>query len=278
MMKPFLKWAGGKTQLLDEINKVLPSEYSSYFEPFLGGGAVFLSLRPQKAIVSDINPQLIHTYIVIRDHFDDLCSAIDAIDNGNPCSKELYYSVRSSFNDNIYQGKYSIDMAAQLIWLNHHCFNGLYRTNKKGGFNTPWNRTEKFIPSYDRDNLRDISSYLMNNNIDIRCASYVDVLDMPVKGDVVFLDPPYVPVGKYGDFKRYSKEQFYDNDQIELAQKVKFLNDKQVFFCLTNSNADLVHQLYSDFDIRIIKTHRNINSKGAGRFGEDAIVIPRRTN
>lgn len=277
-MKPFLKWAGGKTQLLDEIHKVLPLKYDTYYEPFLGGGAVLLSLHPEKAVVSDINPQLIHTYKMIRDKVDDLCSAIDDLDKGKPCSKELYYSVRDSYNENILGERYSVEMAAQLIWLNHHCFNGLYRTNKTGGFNTPWNRTEKFVPSYDRDNLKEISVYLTNNDVDIRCTSYVEVLMLPVKGDLVFLDPPYVPVGKYGDFKRYSKEQFYDDDQIELARNVKRLNDNHVFFCLTNSNADLVHQLYSDYEIQIIKTHRNINSKGAGRFGEDAIVIPGRTN
>ena len=277
-MKPFLKWAGGKTQLLDEIAKVLPLEYRTYYEPFLGGGAVFLSLHPKKAVVSDINPQLIHTYKMIRDHVDDLCSAIDAIDNGKSCSKELYYAVREQYNRKIEDEDYCVDMAAQLIWLNHHCFNGLYRTNKKGGFNTPWNRTERFVSSYDRDNLLEIADYLSQNDIEIKCAGYVDVLGLPREGDLVFLDPPYVPVGKYGDFKRYSKEQFYDQDQKELAEKVRLLDKNKVFFCLTNSNAELVHQLYGDFDIRIIQTHRNINSKGAGRFGEDAIVIPRRTN
>lgn len=277
-MRPFLKWAGGKTQLLDEIYKVLPSKYNTYYEPFLGGGAVFLSLEPSKAIVSDINPQLVHTYLMIRDKVDDLCQAIDDIDKGCQCSKELYYSIRDSYNTNISDERYSVEMAAQLIWLNHHCFNGLYRTNRQGRFNTPWNRTEKFIPSYDKDNLKEISDFLSNNEIEIKCSSYTEILEFPVEGDLVFLDPPYVPVGKYGDFKRYSKEQFYDEDQIELAQRVKSLNEQNVYFCLTNSNADLVHQLYSDYEIHIIKTHRNINSKGAGRFGEDAIVIPRRAN
>lgn len=277
-MKPFLKWAGGKTQLIEEIRKVLPSHYSVYYEPFLGGGAIFLDLRPTKAIVSDINPQLIHTYKIIKDSVEDLCSAIDRIDSNKPCSKELYYSIRDCYNTNILNKNYSIEMAAQLIWLNHHCFNGLYRTNRRGEFNTPWNRTERYIPSYDGDNLMEISHYLSSNDIEIRCSSYVDILDMPTEGDLVFLDPPYVPVGKYGDFKRYSKEQFYDEDQIELSNLVNALDKRNVFFCLTNSNAELVHNLYSDYSITIIKTHRNINSKGAGRFGEDAIVIPRRTN
>lgn len=277
-MKPFLKWAGGKTQLLEEIHKVLPSTYDVYYEPFLGGGAVFLSLQPSKAVVSDINPQLIYTYKAIRNSVDELCCAIDDIDKGGKCSKELYYSVREAYNKNISSDNYSVEMAAQLIWLNHHCFNGLYRTNRKGEFNTPWNRTERYTPSYEKANLREISLYLLNNDIEIRCSSYIDVLELPVVGDLVFLDPPYVPVGKYGDFKRYSKEQFYDDDQKELADIVKALDKKNVFFCLTNSNADLVHQLYSEFNIKIVNTHRNINSKGAGRFGEDAIVIPRRTN
>lgn len=277
-MKPFVKWAGGKTQLLDDIKNNTPKKYNTYYEPFLGGGAVFLELKPEKAIVSDVNPQLINAYVSIKNSVNDLMEAIDNIDKGETCSKEMYYNVRERYNDFIREGVDSVEASAFMIWLNHHCFNGLYRTNKQGFFNTPWNKTEKVIPSYERDNLLEISAFLNNNDITIICEDYKTVLERPEKGDFVFLDPPYVPVGKYGDFKRYTKAQFYESDQIELANMIKKITEKGVDICLTNSNTELVRSLYADFNIEVVSTHRNINSKGDSRVGEDAIITCRGTD
>ncbi len=271
-MKPFVKWAGGKTQLLDDIKKVVPSSYSRYYEPFLGGGAVLLYLMPKTATVSDANPHLINAYLSIKDNVHDLMQIIDDIDCGQNCSAELYYSVRDKYNEHIKNNVNDISTAAYFLWLNHHCFNGLYRTNKFGEFNTPWNRTVGFRASYDKTNLLEISAYLQSADISIICSDYKDVMTQARSGDFIFLDPPYDPVGEYGDFKRYTKNQFYEKDQTELCELIKQAHGNNISFCLTNSNTELIRSLYRDFNITVIKTHRNINSHGGKRFGEDAII------
>jgi len=271
-MKPFVKWAGGKTQLLEDIRLVVPKEYNKYYEPFLGGGAVLFDLKPKHAVVSDANPQLINAYLAIRDNVYELMDYIDSIDKKGEVTKELYYSIREKFNDHIRNGITTTETAALLIWLNHHCFNGLYRTNRAGEFNTPWNRTTQIKGSYERENLIEISNYFRDQDIEIICEDYKSIMVLPQRGDFVFIDPPYDPVGKYGDFKRYTKNQFYEQDQIELAQYITNLRSMNVYFCLTNSNTDLIQELYKECKINVIRTHRNINSKGKGRFGEDAII------
>ncbi len=271
-MKPFVKWAGGKTQLLEDIRKVVPHEYRTYFEPFLGGGAVFLDIKPERAVVSDINPQLINAYVSIRDDVQGLMARIDDLDKDQRVTQESYYAARDKYNDYIRNDICSLDSAALMIWINHHCFNGLYRTNREGLFNTPWNRTESHRLSYERDNLLEIADYLRNNDITLLCEDYKKVLSRASEGDFAFLDPPYDPVGKYSDFKRYAKNQFYENDQRELSVCIKDAVDRGVKFCLTNSNTDLIHGLYDEYNFLVIQTHRNINSRGEDRFGEDAII------
>lgn len=270
-MKPFIKWAGGKTQLLEEIRPYIPSQYNCYYEPFLGGGALFFDVAPKKAFVSDANEQLIDAYINIRDNLQILIDSLRKLDSVS-CSDQFYYDIRNRYNEKIEKKDHDVMTTAYLIWLNHHCFNGLYRTNKKGGFNTPWNKDTEIKPSFDEKNLTDISNYLNENEIVIQCADYQDALKLPEEGDFVFLDPPYVPVGKYGDFKRYTKDQFYESDQRRLSDIVSEMRKKGVMVCLTNSNTELVKELYANFKIQVIKTHRNVNSKGNHRFGEDAII------
>lgn len=274
-MKPFIKWAGGKTQLLDIIRMHTPARYSTYYEPFLGGGAVLFDQKPKRAIVSDANEQLIHAYRIIRDNANELIRILNDLDGVNRITQDLYYDKRARYNQLIAQNDKGIEIVALLIWLNHHCFNGLYRTNRKGQFNTPWNRTETCKPSFDEKNILEISQYLNENDVDIRCDDYKNIMSLPLEGDYVFLDPPYDPIGKYGDFKRYTKEQFYEEDQKELAAIVMELISKGVHICLTNSNTDLIRELYKECSITVEKTHRNINSKGKGRFGEDAIITAR---
>lgn len=271
-MRPFVKWAGGKTQLLSDIRPNIPSSYGRYYEPFVGGGAVFLDEMPQHATISDANPQLINAYISIRDDLMSLTERLDDLDDVSEYTDTYYYDIRDRYNDMISNDVCSTESTAYMIWLNHHCFNGLYRTNRKGLFNTPWNRSKKQKDSYDMDNLRQISYYLQTNDIRIKCEDYSEVLKEPQKDDFVFLDPPYVPVGKYGDFRRYTKEQFYEEDQEELSECIRDLVGKGVNICLTNSNTDLVKKLYDGFHYTVVSSHRNINSIGNGRYGEDAII------
>lgn len=196
-VKPFLKWAGGKTQLLDELNKYIPLNYNKYIEPFIGGGALFFSLGSNESVIADSNRELIITYKQVRDNVEDVISILKSFEH----TEEFYYNIRSMITDDLEKDF----RAARLIYLNKTCFNGLYRVNKKGLFNVPYGKGKgKFL---QKTVLREASESLQNTQI--INADYLDVLQQYAEpNDFIFLDPPYYPVGKYSDFKRYTKEFF----------------------------------------------------------------------
>lgn len=261
--KPILKWAGGKSQMLKYILPLVPNYSGRYIEPFLGGGAVYFALNPSDAIISDSNPELINMYREVAEHVDEVIFYLKKYKN----NKELFYKVRSENWEKLPKA----EAAARMIFLNKTCFNGLYRVNKKGNFNTPFGNYENPVIC-DEERLREASSILSKTTL--LCGDYLDILKNNAKsGDFVFLDPPYVPVGKYGDFKRYTKEQFYDQNQIELAEEVKRLISLGCYVILTNSNHPLCRELYSDFKYEIVPTRRSISSNSNTRNGEDIIVI-----
>lgn len=261
--KPVLKWAGGKTQMLKYILPLIPNYNGRYIEPFFGGGAVYFALNPDNAIISDSNPELINMYEQIANNVEDVINYLNKYKN----DKELFYSVREQIWENLPKA----EAAARMIFLNKTCFNGLYRVNKKGKFNTPFGNYKNPVIC-DEDRLRDASKMLSKTTL--VCGDYLDVLKRYAKsGDFVFLDPPYVPVGKYGDFKRYTKEQFYDQDQIKLANEVKRLVKLGCYVILTNSNHPLCRKLYAEFNYEIVPTRRSISSDSKTRKGEDIIVI-----
>ena len=262
VMKPIMKWAGGKSQLLKEIIPRMPASYKKYIEPFFGGGALFFAINPEHAIISDSNPELINVYTEVANHVDEVIEKLSLYKN----TKELFYETRKIDWNTLSP----VEAAARTLFLNKTCFNGLYRVNKKGEFNTPYGRYKN--PTIcNADHLREASEILQKATI--ICGDYIDVLEQYAeKGDFVFLDPPYVPVSEYGDFKRYTKEQFYEKDQRNLAEEVVRLRDRGCYVLLTNSNHELVHELYGDFNIDVIKTKRSISSKGSARKGEDVIV------
>ena len=169
-MHPFLKWAGGKTQILPLICENIPSDYHAYYEPFLGAGSVLLHLHPRKAIVNDINPFLINCYIQIRDSLKDVLEGLEYLDSKD-CDAFFYAFIRDEYNDKIEDNELDADAATYFIWLNKHCFNGLYRVNRHGFFNVPWNKKGR-IASYSKRNLEIISSYLNNADIDINCTDF----------------------------------------------------------------------------------------------------------
>ena len=260
--KPILKWAGGKSQLLGELLSRMPKYCGKYIEPFFGGGALYFALQPEKAIISDSNPELINMYRQVTESVDAVISKLKEYKN----IKEAFYEVRSLDWTKLTE----VDAAARTIYLNKTCFNGLYRVNKNGGFNTPFGRY-KNPKICDEDNLKMASDVLKKANI--VCGDYLDVLQEYAKsGDFIFLDPPYIPITKNSDFKRYTKEQFYEDDQRSLAAEVKRLKEMGCYVILTNSNHPLVHELYEDFQIDIVETKRAISSKGNSRTGEDTIV------
>lgn len=261
-VKPILKWAGGKTQMLSDLLSKVPFSYGRYIEPFLGGGAMFFALQPENAIIADSNPELINMYRQVSDHVDDVIQYLEQYEN----TKERFYAVRSQK----WEALPAAEAAARTIFLNKTCFNGLYRVNKKGDFNVPYGKYAN--PRIcDRDALYSASAVL--KKAEILCSDYFLVLEHYAKeGDFIFLDPPYLPVSEYSDFKRYTKEQFYEEDHVELAKIIMRLHERGCHVILTNSNHPLVHELYAPFTIDIVHTKRYISCRGSSRQGEDIIV------
>lgn len=264
--KPILKWAGGKQQLWQEIVRHFPTDYNKYIEPFIGGGAIFFGLSPDKAILSDSNAELTNLYTVVRDHLDELIQYLNTYEN----NETFYYQMRDLRVENLSE----IERAARTIYLNKTCFNGLYRVNKKGAFNVPYGKN-KNPRICDVDSLTAASLALQNKSI--ITGDYLEVLRNHAEpGDLVYLDPPYLPISQYSDFKRYTKEFFYEEDHVRLANEVKRLYELGCTIVLTNSNHPLVYDLYSDYKLEIHKTRRYINSDSNKRTGEDVIVVAER--
>lgn len=260
--KPILKWAGGKTQLLDDLLPKVPASYGRYIEPFLGGGAMFFALQPENAVIADSNPELINMYREVADHVENVIQCLKRYEN----TSEMFYAVRSQEWTTLPEA----EAAARTIFLNRTCFNGLYRVNKQGQFNVPYGKY-KNPRICDEAGLRAASEAL--KKADILCDDYLLVLEHYAQpGDFVFLDPPYLPVSEYADFKRYTKEQFYEGDHIELAKMIMTLHERGCHIILTNSNHPLVHELYAPFNIDVIQTKRHISCNGSTRKGEDVIV------
>ena len=260
--KPILKWAGGKTQMLGDLIPKVPTSYGRYIEPFFGGGAMFFALQPENAVVADSNPELINMYRQVADHVDDVINYLKEYEN----TSEMFYAVRSLEWTSLPKA----EAAARTIFLNKTCFNGLYRVNKQGRFNVPFGKY-KNPKICDEDGLRAASEVL--KKAEILCGDYLLVLEHYAQpGDFVFLDPPYLPTSEYSDFKRYTKEQFYEEDHVELAKMIMTLHERGCHVILTNSNHPLVHELYAPFTIDVIQTKRYISCNGSTRKGEDVIV------
>jgi len=259
---PFLKWAGGKTQLIPFLERYIPQNYSRYIEPFLGGGALFFNLLPKNSILSDSNWELINAYIAVRDNLDLLLKELLKFEN----TEEKYYQVREKNPLEMNE----VEAAARMIYLNKTCFNGLYRVNKQGRFNVPYGKREntKFI---DIETLTKASKALQGTLI--LQGDYLEILSMYAqKNDFIFLDPPYYPAGGFSDFKRYTKEFFYENDHIELRNKVLELVDRGCYVVLTNSNTEFVRDLYKGLSFEIVETRRNISCDPKTRMGQDIII------
>lgn len=262
MAKPILKWAGGKTQMLGDLLPKVPKSYGRYIEPFFGGGAMFFALQPENAIIADSNPELINMYRQVAENVDEVISYLKKYEN----TSEMFYAVR----EQDWMCLPKAEAAARTIFLNRTCFNGLYRVNKQGKFNVPYGKYAN--PRIcDEEGLKAASKAL--KKADILCGDYLLVLEHYAEaGDFVFLDPPYLPISEYADFKRYTKEQFYEEDHVELAKMIMRLQERGCHVVLTNSNHPLVHELYAPFTIDVIQTKRHISCNGSTRKGEDVIV------
>ncbi len=248
--------------MLGELLPRVPKNYNRYIEPFFGGGALFFSLKPENSIIADSNPELINMYLQVANHLDDVIEHLQKYEN----TSEMFYDVRSLDWESLPKA----EAAARTIYLNKTCFNGLYRVNKSGQFNTPFGNY-KNPKICDTDALRLASEELKKATI--LCGDYQLVIEHYAQpGDFVFLDPPYLPISQNSDFKRYTKEQFYEDDHVELAKMINILHERGCYVILTNSNHPLVHQLYEQYKIEIIQTKRHISCHGDTRKGEDVIV------
>lgn len=260
---------GGKRSVFkNHLINHLPKNYQNYLEPFLGGGAVLAHLKPQKAIVNDLNSNLINVYQSIKINPNKLMKYLDKYKQDH-CYENYYKNRQKIIKNNILR-------AANFIYLNKACFNGLYRVNSKNLFNVPWNgKLKKELTLYSKNNLLNWNKYLLENNIIILNLDYLLVLDQACKNDFVYCDPPYDYEENTNSFTAYTKAGFNQKNQIELANKLKKLHKLGVKWMVSNHNTTLIQKLYKDFNIIPILTNRNINSKGNARklTGKEVVVI-----
>lgn len=269
-MTPVLKWAGGKTQLLELITAKMPKNHNRYFEPFIGGGAVCLAVTPKQAFINDTNEQLINMYTQIKNNVHDVMAFVNELDQ-TPCDKEFYYSIRERYNQKIASHALDAECAALMIWINKHCFNGLYRVNGKGLFNVPYNNKMNG-KSIDEDNMLAIADYLKNENVTITCCDFEEACEDVSAGDFVYFDSPYVPVSNTADFTDYTKDGFLLEDHERLAKLFRRLDSIGAFVMLSNNDVPLVHELYEGYNIESIDVKRMINRNAKKRTGKEVLI------
>ena len=271
--KPFVKWAGGKRQLLAELEKNFPKQFGTYFEPFLGGGAVLFDLLAKKpnikCSVSDLNSDLVLAYVTIRDKLGRLIESLENHSkNYHKDSTNYYYEVRKQ------EPKSQIEKVSRLLFLNKTCFNGLYRVNSKGKFNVPLGRyTNPNI--VNRENLITASKFLQSEKIKISCRDFESILKDAKKGDFVYFDPPYQPVSDTANFTSYTHRDFTEDDLQRLADLANQLNSKGAHVLLSNSNTKIVKKIFSSkkWKVKEIAVNRAINSNSQKRTGHKEILI-----
>ncbi len=262
--RPFVKWAGGKRQLIKFLRDHVPKTFNRYIEPFVGGGALLFELLPKTAIINDINQELINAYLVIKDHVEELIESLKRHKN----SADYYYKMRSTDPKSLN----AIERASRFIYLNKTAYNGLYRENLKGEFNVPFGRY-KNPKILDEENLRAVSKYLNSANVEIHNLDYKQVCSKAQKGDFVYLDPPYYPLSKTSSFTQYCRYGFTERDQVELAEVFRELDRRGCYLVLSNSNTDFIKRLYRGYNIIEVSARRSINSKGDGRKKQNIELV-----
>lgn len=264
-LSPILKWVGGKRQLLHEIIPLIPEEVSIYVEPFVGGGAVVFEYQPKTAIINDLNEELINVYKVIKESPEKLIEILTVHQENN--SKDYFYEIRALDRVEDFSERLSnIERAARTIYLNKTCYNGLYRVNSKGQFNTPFGRY-KNPKIVDETVIYAMSSYFNNNDIKIMNADYKEALKNLDNKSFVYFDPPYLPISASSSFTSYTENGFSLEQQVELKKQCDKLHEQGIKFLLSNSDHPFIKELYKDYHVKIIKAKRAINSK-ANKRGE----------
>ena len=269
--KPFVKWAGGKRQIINKLKEYVPVEYNTYYEPFIGGGALLFELSPKKAVINDSNKELMNVYKCIKDEdkFTKMCNILNNYEANH--SEEFYYQIRNQDKDKSKFNK-MIDYkkAARTIYLNKACFNGLYRVNKKNEFNVPFNKKDK-INTYDGQNLGIIHSYLNFNEVKILSVDFEEAVKDAKAGDFVYFDPPYD--SDTHTFNDYTEEGFSKVEQTRLSEVFKRLDEIGCYVMLSNHNTSLIQELYKGYNFHYIEAKRSINANGKKRGKVEEVII-----
>lgn len=273
LVSPVLKWVGGKRQLLKEILPLIPKNITTYYEPFVGGGAVLFALQPKKSVINDYNEELINVYKVIMDNPDELINILKIHKENN--SSEYYYKIREIDRSPGYSSLNNIERAARIIYLNKTCYNGLYRVNQAGQFNSPYGKYKN--PNIvNAPTLKAMHDYFNKSNVAITSGDYKDILKK-IRANTksfVYLDPPYYPLSSSSSFTGYTDNGFGEEQQIELKKECDKLNKKGIRFLLSNSSCEFIEELYKhDYNIKVIKAKRVLNSDGNKRGEIDEVLI-----
>jgi DNA adenine methylase len=268
LVAPFLKWVGGKRQIMPTIEQHLPKGIKSYIEPFIGGGAVLFHLQPKNAIINDFNAELVNVYNVIKNDLENLIIDLNKHKN----ESRYFYEIRALDRTEAFGNLSDVERASRIIYLNKTCYNGLYRVNNSGEFNSPFGKYKN--PNIvNEPTLRAVNSYLNSNNVRIENTDYETVLKEADKNSFVYLDPPYHPVSDSSNFTGYVQGGWDESEQIRLKEACDRLNKKGIKFMQSNSSVNFIKELYSDYQIHIIKANRAINSDGDKRGEVEEVLI-----
>ena len=268
-LRPILKWVGGKRQLLSSIRPLVPQEYDTYYEPFIGGGAVLFDLQPEKAVINDSNTELINVYECIRDHPADVVELLE--EHATKNSSEYFYKIRSQDREPEYAARPAPERAARIIYLNKTCYNGLYRVNSAGQFNTPYGRYAH--PNIvNKELIKAMSDYLQGQ-VTILNGDYQTALATADEHSFVYLDPPYMPISSSASFTGYTEGGFSSKEQERLKETCDDLRKRKVHFLESNSDCDDIRKLYSNYNIKIVEAKRSVNSKANKRGAIKEVLI-----
>lgn len=273
LVKPVLKWVGGKRQLLDEIDQRLPKKISYYVEPFIGGGAVLFDKQPQHARINDYNEELINVYRVVKDNPNELIKELAVHEEKNEqLGSEWFYHVRGLDRESNFDELSNVEKAARIIYLNKTCFNGLFRVNSAGQLNVPYGRY-KHPNIVNEVGIRALHKYFSEADIDMRQGDFAECLkDLP-KGAFVYLDPPYMPITATSAFTGYTQEGFGYDEQVRLRDECIKLREQGIHFLQSNSDCEEIRELYKDFKIETVAAKRSINSRGDRRGAVKEVLI-----
>lgn len=269
--KPFVKWAGGKRQIIDKLKKYVPDEFDTYYEPFVGGGALLFELSPKKAVINDYNQELMNVFNCIKDEdkFVKMCNELNHYEVSH--SEEFYFEIRNKDRDKAKFNKMvDYKRAARTIYLNKACFNGLYRVNSRNEFNVPFNKKDK-INTYDGQNLGIIHAYFNFNDVKMLNTDFEEGVKDAKKGDFIYFDPPYDSDKEI--FTSYTETGFGKDEQKRLSDVFKELDRRGCYVMLSNHNTELINELYKDYHINVIEAKRNINANGKKRGKVEEVII-----